>query len=242
MPLKCKKCDTCYLQEYKPKLYFHPKETIQPISWEEYIQKSTYIEKDRITFDCTAEMINQTKINNVPFYGKVEHKNYFTDITYIFIYPINPGYNICCQNIGYHTADIEHIIVRINNITNTIVKVYFSSHSKEHQIFEKKDLLFDEENHIKVFVSLCSHANYNKTKKYYRIMGLANDITKDNGVQWYAKKVIDINKMKDKQKFKSIGIKKNRKFCVTGLFNRKFSFDRYYYITNFKRFFLPCFI
>lgn len=232
------KCNRCYLQDFKPKLFFHPKETIQPITWEKYIKKSKYLKKDRITFNSDYEKIDQKSINDIPFYGSVTHNEYFTDLVYIFIYPINPGYYICGKNVGFHTADIEHIIIRINNLTNIITKVYFSCHSKEHQIYKPQDLYFDENNHLKVFVSLHSHANYNKCKTFYRIMGFANDKTKENGVVWYPKKVIDISTMK-KTHLKTIGTNNKNKFCVAGLFNRKFTFDKYYKITKLKRFFLP---
>lgn len=236
-----KKCNTCYLQQFKPRLYFHRKETIQPITWDNYIKNSKFITEDRISFDKKPELINSENINQIPFYGKVVHNNFFTDLIYIFIYPINPGYKICGQKVGYHTADIEHIIIRINNITERIVKVFFSSHSKEHQIWDAKDLLLDKNGCVKVFVSLKSHANYRKPKTYIRILGLANDITEDKGIQWHAYKVIDIETIKPKQYFKSIGMKSNNQYCVNGLFNRNFTFNNFHKINSFKRFFYPCF-
>ena len=118
-------------------------------------EKFISIENDRINFIGKSIVPDKKNIMIYLFYGKVNFNDndYFIDLVYIFLYPINKGYKIAFWNdIGYHTGDIEHIIIRINKYTEKIIKVFFSAHSKEHTIHYLKDL------------SLC---NYCKTLKVY---------------------------------------------------------------------------
>ena len=234
-------CDHCLLQKFKPILHFHNKQKICPISWENYILYSKKVGENRISYTGPVLNIRNENLQKIPYYGKVMNINeYITELIYIFVYPINPGYKIGCKKeIGYHTGDIEHIIIRINRITKQIIKVYFSSHSKEHQIKEAKDLHIENDT-LCVFVSLNSHANYPKESTYFRIFGLANDRTNAKGLLWYPNQVILLDNIKQKQ-YKSIGIYKNKKYCVQSLNNKTFSFKKYYHINKCKRFFLPFF-
>lgn len=216
-----------YLDKYKPILYLHHKESISPISWEEYIQNSTILEKDRINYIGKVKKPNKNDINNIPYYGLVKSNtdDFFIDLVYVFLYPINKGYKIgFFEKIGYHTGDIEHIIIRINKYTEKIIKVFFSAHSKEHTTYYLENLdMCNYCNTLKVYVSLDSHANYFKPKIYFRILGFANDKTSKKGIYWYPNKVINMNKMK-KTNYKSIGLTNNNKFSVSGLFKRNFYF------------------
>lgn len=221
------KSEQYYLDKYKPILYLHYKESISPISWEDYLKNSISIENDRINFIGKSIVPDKKNINDIPFYGKVNFNDndYFIDLVYIFLYPINKGYKIAFWNdIGYHTGDIEHIIIRINKYTEKIIKVFFSAHSKEHTIHYLKDLsLCNHCNTLKVYVALNSHANYVKPKTYFRIFGFANDKTSNKGIYWHPTQVINIDTM-NKTNYKSIGLTKSNKFSVRGLFRRNFKF------------------
>lgn len=224
------KSEQYYLDKYKPILYLHHKESISPISWEDYIKNSEIINDNRINFTGNSHIPEQEHINKIPYYGLVKNNidDYFIDLVYVFIYPINKGYKIgFWDEIGYHTGDIEHIIIRINKYTEKLIKVFFSAHSKEHTIHYLENLSICHHcNTLKVYVSLHSHANYYKPKNYFRILGFANDKTSDKGIYWYADQVININNIQKKNNYKTIGLTKNNKYSVTGLFRRKFSFQK----------------
>lgn len=218
-----------YLDKYKPILCLHHKETISPISWENYLDNSSLIDEERINFVGQVQKPNQIEINKIPYYGQVKYTDdeYFIDIIYIFLYPVNKGYKIgFCENVGYHTGDIEHIIIRINKFTEKIIKVFFSAHSKEHTTHYLENLsLCNHCNTLKVYVSLHSHANYFKPKTYFRILGFANDKTSEKGIYWYPQYVINIKNM-EKANYKTIGLTKDNKFTVSGLFRRNFYFKK----------------
>jgi hypothetical protein len=234
----CDNCDNCYLRDFKPSLHFHPSQKVSPISWENYLKSSYEIDDHCISYNGSVPRLNSSVVQNIPFYGKVMHAEYYVDLVYIFLYPINPGYNICCiKNNGYHTGDIEHIIIRVNKLTKSIIKVFFSSHSKEHLVKEKRNVHIKDKK-LQVFVSLKSHACYPKAKTYYRVFGFANDKTSSQGIVWSPKKVVNIDKLKGKQ-FHFIGTTKENKPCVQGIHHKLYSFKNYQNVGAWGRFIIP---
>lgn len=117
----------------------------------------------------------------------------------MFFYPYNKGYKIfgCCS-AGKHQADLEYVIVRVNKISNLIDKIFYSAHGDEDQIYNYNDIDFVVERIIPIiYVSKNSHANYNKPGIYYRIFGLANDITTNQDmIVWKSNEILDLDKNK----------------------------------------------
>lgn len=211
------------LYTYRPILYLHPDEEVEPMDFDKYINncelynnKELIIKKSIISlplihtynnysnkqlkFIGIYNKPNKNTINNIPIYGKVIRKEEYIDIVYMFFYPHNRGYKICCcYNAGEHQADLEYIITRVNKSNNLIDKIFFSSHSNENQIYDYNNINFtlDRINPI-IYVAKNSHANYNKPKTYYRIFGFANDITTDeNMIIWAPKKIINLDERED---------------------------------------------
>ena len=202
-----------------------------------------------LNFLGVSKIPNQDEINNIPLYGKVNiiNKNY-VDIIYMLFFPINTGYNICCNNIGYHSADLECIILRVNINNELIENIYLSAHGDiECQNYNYKELKYcknKERITPIIYCALGSHALYPKKNIYFRIGGFANDKT-NKGLYWYTNNVVNLDKRPDILSFKgNLGIDNNKEPSV-GDFNREYLNQEKNFkkknISKFKRFFLCCF-
>ena len=261
-----------FLDKFKPNIYLHSDETIQPMSFDDYIKKSEllinginilkkgdvklplqeHINKENykcLNFIGESKFPNQNDINNIPLYGKVNILNdKYIDIIYMLFFPINTGYNICCNIIGYHSADLECIILRINKRFELIENIYLSAHGEiECQNYNYKNISY-EKNSIRItpiiYCALGSHALYPKPKTYIRIGGFANDKT-NKGILWKTNNIINLNNRQDILSFKgNLGIDTNKEPSVSD-FNRDYLIKENNFkkknISFFQRFFLCCY-
>jgi len=261
-----------YLNKFKPSIYLHTEETIEPMSFDDYIKNSELlingiktINKGKIklplpenlnkqNFKCLnflgeSKLPDQNNINNIPLYGKVnEIDDKYIDIIYMLFFPINTGYNICCNNFGFHSADLECIILRINKRFELINNIYLSAHGDlECQNFNYKNIYYTNNNTLRIspliFCALGSHALYPKSKTYIRILGFANDKT-NKGILWSPKNIINIDSRNDILSYiGNLGLDKNKEPSVSD-FNRDYlkknNFDKKN-INCLKRIFLCCY-
>lgn len=96
-------------------------------------------------------------------------------------YAENPGYY--CK-IGYHPADVEHVVILYDILTNEPKHVYFSAHGKGEGTWVPFDkCVKNEAGGLVVYVSPTSNAMYPKARIYWRLGGVVNDVCKDE-VRW----------------------------------------------------------
>lgn len=261
-----------YLKKFTPYIYLHKDEKIQPMSFENYIENCellingvVVLKKNEIklplnnnlnqqsnkylNFKGEHKIPNKNEINNIPLYGKVNKidKNYI-DIIYMLFFPINTGYNICNINIGYHCADLECIILRVNTNNELIENVYLSAHRDiECQNYNYKKIKYflnKERINPIIYCSLGSHTLYPSENTYFRICGFVNDNTNE-GICWHSNNIINLDERKDILSFNGkLGIDLNNEPSVSD-FNRKYLTQKNNFkkknISKIKKFFLCCF-
>jgi hypothetical protein len=81
--------------------------------------------------------------------------------------------------LGYHDVDIEFVAVYSKPGDK---RVYFSAHSQEGKWYTW-DECEKENGELVVYVALNSHACYPHAKRYWRLCGLANDVTSKDGYE-----------------------------------------------------------
>jgi hypothetical protein len=117
------------------------------------------------------------------YYGKKYHS-----VTYFIYYQENIAiglggifpYNTA---LGYHPLDREVIKILYNMESSipTPEYVFFSAHAQEGQFYKYSDCRFTEDKTLIVYSSLNSHACRKDPGIYWRVLGLANDVTRDDG-------------------------------------------------------------
>lgn len=262
-----------FLNKFKPDIFLHSDETIQPMSFDNYIKNSELLingirilkqgevklplsenlnkeDYKCLNFIGETKLPNQNDMNNIPLYGKVNKiDDKYIDIIYMLFFPINPGYNICCKNVAYHSADLECIILRINTKFELINNVYLSAHGEiECQNYDYKDIEYRDINTARitpvVYCALGSHAIYPKPKTYIRIGGFTNDET-NKGILWKTNNIINIDNRQDILSFKgNLGIDSDKEPSVDD-FNRDYLIKENNFkkknINSWKRMFLCCY-
>lgn len=107
---------------------------------------------------------------------------------YSVFYAANPGYTISClscfprfKNIGVHKADVERIVILLDEATETPKFVYFGAHGGGHGCWRDWDAAEKtNDGHLVVYVSCQSHGFYPSAGTWIRVFGLANDVTADH--------------------------------------------------------------
>lgn len=91
--------------------------------------------------------------------------------------PENPGYKVCgCTTVGYHTVDVEKVILLRDKETKIYEWVFFGAHSNAEGMWMPwKSCMFTESGALRVFVSPTSNAMYPAPRRYRRILGFADD-------------------------------------------------------------------
>lgn len=184
-------------QQYAPIFYFEKDETCFPVDVSYHIDNSYLYEVDSYEYNTlpTAESIAnksenhyldnqkgsvdddniindyQSKMNALGYnvYARVIPNGGTTIIQYWMFYAFNKG----TQN--QHEGDWEMVQVVLNAGTPTYV-MYSQHHSGQKATWDQVERNGD---HIKVYVSRGSHANY--LRSYSGVVGVANDIVGDNG-------------------------------------------------------------
>lgn len=135
---------------------------------------------DRLIF---AKESYNGDLQNAPVYYNIRVCEQFIDIVYILFFAYNGPLNVLgLFEVGEHTGDIEHVIVRLNKSNLSLNSVYFSAHNDEGEWVDKSNVktiqLRNDENvfeHPMVYVARNSHAMYASEGTHYRIFGIVND-------------------------------------------------------------------
>lgn len=112
------------------------------------------------------------------------------EINYMMCYAYNGAHTIgpACLGIrlGAHDGDWEHITVRCDLATGTLIAVYFSAHRNGDGVWvNAEQLAIDKETgRIAVDIARDGHGCYAKPGTSLRIFGLANDQTAATGLKW----------------------------------------------------------
>jgi hypothetical protein len=100
----------------------------------------------------------------------------------------NPGYKVCGFKAGYHEADVERIVLLMDE-NNACHWVYFGAHSNKEGVWKKwNDCEKDGQYRLKVYVSPQSHGMYPHKKMYLRVFGFASDMCNRCEEEWIPKK------------------------------------------------------
>ena len=127
-----------------------------------------------------------TETSERPIYYFTKRLTYlgavYKAIVLSLFYDVNPGY-FCCK-IGFHPADVEHIVVLYDMLTNEPKHVYFAAHGKgEGMWLPYEQCMKNEAGGLVVYVSPTSNAMYPNAGRYMRLCGVANDVCED-GLRW----------------------------------------------------------
>lgn len=154
-------------------------ESSQPIDWnhdEEELSNYTadeyYLDNQKGSIDDEG-IVNDYTSSNLGYtvYSHVGSSGGTTIIQYWMFYAFNPG------TMNQHEGDWEMVQVVLSGGTPTQV-MYSQHHSGQKATWDQVERNGD---HIKVYVSRGSHANY--LRSYSGVVGVANDLVGDNGKQ-----------------------------------------------------------
>jgi hypothetical protein len=182
--------------QYAPIFYFEKDETCFPVDISYHIENSYLYIIDQVNPIDTSPSIDNLPTDDNDYYldnkigtindnliiddynqqnlGFTVYTNVFVtgDLTYIqywMFYAFNEG------TLNQHEGDWEMVQVLLSSGSPTQV-MYSQHHSGQKAIWSQVER---EGNHIKVYVSRGSHANY--LRSYSGVIGIANDIVADNG-------------------------------------------------------------
>jgi|AACY02.16.fsa_nt_gi Plant protein of unknown function (DUF946). len=193
------------IYRYRPVVFLHSKEIYYPSSIEYILQNSSiYHNNYRIPKQPTKENLlkiedeyglplhidiydtcwrGQSEVNNVPMYVHIYETDKYIVGQYVFIYPYNGPFKICCKEYGSHQFDLEHISTFINKETEEIDKIYFGAHKHyDGELVDKENIEFILGRPV-VYSALHSHGCYWKRGTFNRVCLLANDKT-NRGCRW----------------------------------------------------------
>ncbi len=182
--------------QYAPIFYFEKDETCFPVDISYHIENSYLYIIDQVNPIDTSPSIDNLPTDENDYYldnkigtindnliiddynqqnlGFTVYTNVFVtgDLTYIqywMFYAFNEG------TLNQHEGDWEMVQILLSSGNPTQV-MYSQHHSGQKAIWNQVER---EGNHIKVYVSRGSHANY--LRSYSGVIGIANDIVADNG-------------------------------------------------------------
>jgi hypothetical protein len=205
------------INAYSPVLFFHPNEQYYPCSIEYYFKHSTLQDSDNNIVSATpltpqnicsydvAEMektflkIDKSawegpnNILNTPMYVSVAETINTYILKYIFLYAYNGSYKLGSFNIGGHDCDIEHITIHVSKNLHTITEIFYSAHGTADGMWVSSANIEFTGSHPNVYIARGSHATYPTAGIYYRIFGLANDFTRNDGFVLKPVNVVLIN-------------------------------------------------
>ncbi len=188
--------DNDIAQQYAPIFYFEKDETCYPVNISYHIDNSylyrigqqdpiktspsidnlpidnnDYYLDNKIGSIDDNGIINDYKLRNLGYtvYSNVNHSGDLTYIQYWMFYAFNKGI------LNQHEGDWEMIQILISDGTPTQV-MYSQHHSGQKATWSQVE---KDGDHIKVYVSRGSHANY--LRSYSGVIGIANDIVGANG-------------------------------------------------------------
>lgn len=184
---------------YKPLFVFSKDERYYPCSAEFIISQSQLYKGDELIKDfgeLTPEILSENvgdnmkvhqdsysgQLSSAPIYYFVRSSDRFIDIVFFLYFAYNGPFNILGKKVGAHDSDLEHVVVRLDSLTQQLIGIYFSAHSSEGKWVMKEDIKFVSTSPV-IYVSKSSHAMYPNEGCQWRCMGFANDKT-DFGLSW----------------------------------------------------------
>jgi len=123
------------------------------------------------------------RVNDVPFYSRVRRYEDRIEILYVLSFAFNGAFQVCCSPVGAHSADIEHVTLRVSLDGQRVDWVYFGAHGMADGVWRRADqlaLLPSDRpwgTRPQVYSSRHSHGLYPEAGTWCRICGFANDVT-----------------------------------------------------------------
>lgn len=184
---------------YKPLFVFSKEEQYYPCSVEFIISQSQLYKGDELIKnfgELTPEILSENggdnlklhedsyngQISVAPIYYFIRSSDKFIDIVYFLYFAYNGPFNILGKKVGAHDTDLEHVVVRLDSLTQQVTSIYYSAHGSEGKWVMKDDVKFVSTSPI-VYIAKYSHAMYPDEGYQWRCMGFANDKT-DFGLSW----------------------------------------------------------
>ncbi|MCK4347352.1 MAG: Vps62-related protein [Thermoplasmatales archaeon] len=157
--------------------YLYQVESSQPVDTTPSVEKLSNYMADEYYLDNQVgsvnddDIINDYKTKNLEYlvYARVHSSGETTIIQYWMFYAFNKG------TMNQHEGDWEMVQVVLASGTPTQV-MYSQHHSGQKATWSQVE---KEDDHIKVYVSRGSHANY--LRSFSGVVGVANDIVGDSG-------------------------------------------------------------
>lgn len=123
-------------------------------------------------------------IKDVPIYALVKNKDGKIYIIYTFIFARNGEYSILgLADAGQHPADIEQMVVELDENTGELLKVFYGAHSTWVRKWVDAKNVPMENGKIVAYMALHGHGLYEKPGTVFRLFGLSNDYT-EKGIRW----------------------------------------------------------
>ncbi len=207
VPFSSSAADADLAEQYSPILYFEGEETCFPVEAEYIIQNSQLYSFDTDT-ESSSIILENPVPSDLSSYATEQYSYYFLDnsnggleengviskyqsdlssVGYaVHAYVSNQGTRTIIQywmcyvfnagSVNTHEGDWECVMVVLE--ADSPVEVYFSQHHSGQRV--SWDLVERSGDHVKVYVSRGSHANY--ARPYSGSLGVAMDIVNDNGL------------------------------------------------------------
>ena len=190
------------MENIKFKIYFHTDEQYFPSDFQYFTENATLIVGDQnlgkktqtelVNFTCPSGInteniylktpneikagFNGDNLSQTPLYYVDAIYNNMRYRTFIIFYPYNGDYNLLLARVGNHWGDIERFTVEFDDMNN-ISRIYFGAHGDTDGRWVKYSDLEIEDGNIVLYSSKSGHGFYPRGGMYFRIFGLANDVT-----------------------------------------------------------------
>jgi hypothetical protein len=120
--------------------------------------------------------------DNASVYYRVHEEGEYTRVLYSFFFPYNSGYDIPLIGLkGEHEADWEHVSFYYKG--DQLIKARYSAHGDMEGQWLTSDELEYRNGRPVIYFATGSHACFQSEETWFRVYGLANDIT-DRGREW----------------------------------------------------------
>lgn len=171
------------LARFRPVFHFHPAERCGPVSVEAYLGKGgDWAPDSPMVPPGGGDPAAYTLYTN----GRaiVLDGAEYIDLLYMVLYPFNFGPKILGmgKRLGDHTADLEHVRILVDPVSDRIDHVYFGAHSGG--AWKRIDECSVVGDTLDVFVAKGTHANYHSPGTQWRVLPVLWDLTSRTGYTW----------------------------------------------------------
>jgi hypothetical protein len=126
-------------------------------------------------------------IKNVPIYGLIRSQNGKIYIIYTVMFARNGEYSILgLADAGQHPADIEQMVVELDENTGELLRVFYGAHSTWVRKWVDAKNVPMEDGKIVAYMALRGHGLYERPGTVFRLFGLSNDYV-EKGIKWQPK-------------------------------------------------------